>query len=252
MIKCCLVGKDIGGSFSPRIHTLIYERLRIEAEFCLEEMADIGCFKQLTCRYDAIYVTKPYKLNVRPYLDICEPNESVNLVYKNRGRLVGLSTDGNGFALALVRAFGRDTAGVKAALVGAGGAAYAIAPFLQKLCGEVAVYDRSAEKAEKLARLFGLKTAAAGYRPQLVVLAVTDSLGVSLPAGDEVNFVFDLNYGARARNPYGKGTFSDGLGMLVYQAILGDTVIFSRSLGPQQLDEMAADIEACLKKEMNL
>ena len=252
MIKCCLVGKDIGESLSPRIHEMIYDRFGVAAEFYLEETADIGRFGELSKRYDALYVTKPFKRQVRDFLDICEADESVNLVYKNNGRLVGLSTDGSGFALALWRACGRAAKGCKAALVGAGGAAYAVAPFLKKLGGEVAVYDRSAEKAERLARLYGLRTASADYRPGLVVLAVTDSTEVSLPSGEEVNYVFDLNYGARARNPYGKGAFCDGLPMLVYQAVLGDRVIFGRSLSPRQLDEMAADIEARLKKELKL
>ncbi|HLF09212.1 MAG TPA: shikimate dehydrogenase [Dehalococcoidia bacterium] len=79
-------------------------------------------------------VTVPYKEMIVPFLDELEPLATrigaVNTVYKRAGRLVGANTDAAGFLRSLREEAGFETRDAVATLLGAGGAARAVATAL--------------------------------------------------------------------------------------------------------------------------
>ena len=79
-MKCGLIGKPLGHSYSPLIHSCLadYEYKLIE----LDEN-EVGSFIK-SDKYDALNVTIPYKKTVMPFLDVISPEAerigSVNTV----------------------------------------------------------------------------------------------------------------------------------------------------------------------------
>src|SRR6266516_121098 len=77
----------------------------------------------------ALGVTIPYKIEILPYLDELDSDAqrigAVNAVINSGGRLIGANTDGKGAVRALQEA--TSIAGKKVILLGAGGAARALA-----------------------------------------------------------------------------------------------------------------------------
>ena len=112
-----------------------------------------------------VNLTMPYKLQVIPYLDeltqAAEIIGAVNtVIVREDGTLLGENTDGKGFVEALARA-GFSTEGKKISILGAGGAARAIAVECA-LAGaaKLTVINRSAGRAAELAALIRDKTPA--------------------------------------------------------------------------------------------
>jgi shikimate 5-dehydrogenase len=111
-------------------------------------------------------VTNPYKIAIMPFLDDLDPLArqigAVNTVARESGtRLVGYNTDGQGAIDALTmrlpgqeRPFGDALAGRSVLMIGAGGAARAVAFYVAKALGEngrLRIVNRDAAKAADLA-----------------------------------------------------------------------------------------------------
>lgn len=102
-------------------------------------------------------VTVPYKGEVLPHLDQVEKGAgwlgSVNTIYRRGGKLLGTSTDGEGFLRSL-GPWRKKLRGSQGLLVGAGGAATAVA---EALAGsgvrDLFIANRSSGRAEYLAQL---------------------------------------------------------------------------------------------------
>ena len=92
-------------------------------------------------------VTIPHKESVMAYLDLIDDAAkeigAVNTVLFKDARLMGYNTDEPGFAEAILTFMGRDSLeGVKAALLGNGGAAKAVFVALKRLGAEVEIFHR--------------------------------------------------------------------------------------------------------------
>lgn len=196
-------------------------------------------------------VTVPHKEAVVPLLDDLTPEAeaigAVNTVIPRSGRLVGDNTDGAGFLAALQEELGCRPEGLTAAVLGAGGAARAVAAALARRgVRRVVVVNRTASRAEALAahltaRCPGCDIAVqtlhsswqASQVPEIRLLVNTTSVGLhpgdpplfdydSLPA--EV-VVADLIY-RPAETPLLRAArrrgcrAANGLGMLVHQGAL--------------------------------
>src|SRR5947208_1901944 len=105
----------------------------------------------------AIGVTIPYKIDVLPYLDELDSDArrigAVNTILNHDGRLLGANTDGKGAVKALQEV--TDIAGKKVVLLGAGGAARAIAFALVDEGGNLVIINRTTAAAENLAKAAG-------------------------------------------------------------------------------------------------
>lgn len=102
-----------------------------------------------------INLTIPHKVAVLPYLDDISPEAkvigAVNTVRRERDSLIGENTDGKGFLRGVRVDAGMDPADKQVVLLGAGGAARAIATELILAgAGELVVVNRTAGRAEKM------------------------------------------------------------------------------------------------------
>lgn len=110
------------------------------------------------------HITIPHKVSVIPYLDRLTDTAdligAVNTVYEDHGEMVGENTDGKGFIKSLEDEQIKIT-GKKAVILGAGGAARAIAVELA-LAGaqKIIIVNRSRDRGETLVKLINEKTTA--------------------------------------------------------------------------------------------
>ena len=144
-MKCGLLGRKLGHSYSPQIHACLgnYTYALFEKE--PEELADFLKKGNFT----AINVTIPYKKEVMPYLDEISPTArkigAVNtVVRRSDGTLFGHNTDYFGFA-SMVRRSGLSVAGKKVLVLGSGGASGTAVAVLRELKANVIVVSRSGE-----------------------------------------------------------------------------------------------------------
>ena len=145
-MKCGLLGRKLGHSYSPQIHGLLsdYEYVLYEKE--PEEVE--GFIKSGT--FDGINVTIPYKKTVLPFCDELSETAraigSVNTIVRRKdGTLFGDNTDAFGFEK-LIRKCGISVSGKKALVLGTGGASVTAVYVLKKLgAKEVITISRSGE-----------------------------------------------------------------------------------------------------------
>jgi len=113
--------------------------------------------------FGGLNLTLPHKVAVIPLLDGLEPSAEISgacntVVRQPDGRLIGSNTDGSGFVWSL-RDVGVDPAGLDVVLLGAGGAARAVAVELA-LAGaaRVTVANRSGARRDELVGILGSRT----------------------------------------------------------------------------------------------
>ena len=152
-MKCGLLGRTLGHSYSPAIHAQLGDYAYDLYEKQPEELADFlqkGDFTGLN-------VTIPYKKAVVPYCarlsETAQLLGSVNTLLRlPDGSLYGDNTDYDGF-LSLVQKSGIAAAGKKALVLGSGGASVTVQAVLRSLGAQVVVISRSGEdNYEKLSR----------------------------------------------------------------------------------------------------
>ena len=112
-----------------------------------------------TTDFQGANVTVPYKEEVLPLLDYVEPTAkwlgSVNTLYWKGRKLWGTSTDGEGFLRSLGK-FRKKLRGTRGLLLGAGGAAKAVAGALaMEGVKGIWIANRSLSRAEKLVQVLG-------------------------------------------------------------------------------------------------
>ncbi len=166
-----IIGDPVAGSLSPQMHNAafshdgldwVYAAWRVSRDDLAEAIAAVRALG-----IAGLNVTMPHKGPVLQYLDSVDEEaaaiESVNTIVNSNGKLKGYTTDGEGFRLALKDA-GYDPAGKTAMIIGAGGAARAVARKLAQ--SEVAAVDvacRNQDSGRKLAKI--VKSAGADSTP---------------------------------------------------------------------------------------
>ena len=191
--------------------------------------------------------TIPHKVAVIPFLDELSREAriigAVNTVRREGNRLIGENTDGRGFFRGLTQDGGMDPKGKRVVLLGAGGAARAIATELL-LAGvdDLIVVNRSSERAAPMVDdlkkhgpiRFAPWRVAYEVRPETDLLVNATSLGLY----PNVDWMPDVDL-SRARCLVADAVFNppvtkflaaaqarglrtlDGLTMLVYQGVIG-------------------------------
>lgn len=162
---CMIMGDPVDHSLSPKIHNSAYKALGIDDKFVFlganikpEKLADaVSAVRTLGIR--GLTCTIPHKQTIIQYLDeldeIAKKIGAVNTVVNNKGVLKGYNTDWLGIKIPLERMV--DIKGKKVALIGAGGASQAIAYAIKKMGGELLIFNRTYEKAERIVEKFGGK-----------------------------------------------------------------------------------------------
>lgn len=134
-LRLCLVGAGISRSPSPVIHQAAMQATGVEGTYELRELGpeDLDSFvaAMREGRYDGCNVTTPYKAAMAAKCDRLEGDAEslgvVNTITVRGRRLVGFTTDTDGFELAMSQASMWPRQGATALLLGAGGAAAAVA-----------------------------------------------------------------------------------------------------------------------------
>ncbi|AEE96319.1 shikimate dehydrogenase [Mahella australiensis] len=154
-----LIGHPVEHSLSPRMHNVIYRHMDINGVYMAFDVLPenvgqaVHGFRALQIR--GFNVTVPHKQAVMPYLDATDRTASVigavNTVVNDSGVLTGYNTDSSGFMRSLEYR-GIDVRGRDVLLLGAGGAARAVATALAMHgAGRVTIANRTPDKAAALA-----------------------------------------------------------------------------------------------------
>jgi len=241
-----VIGWPVAHSRSPRLHGFWLERHGIDGAYLPlavrpEDFA-VAVRGLVAAGFRGANVTIPHKEAAFALCDTVEDSAreagAVNTLVFEDGRITGRNTDGIGF-LANLRQHGIDPAAGPTLLLGAGGAARAIAASFRGLGVAVTLTNRTRARAEELARSlpgcrvldWEARNAAAADHALIVN---TTSLGMSGHAPLEIDLshaapdasVADIVYvpletplitAARSR---GLKT-APGLGMLLHQAVPG-------------------------------
>ncbi|MHC3129171.1 MAG: shikimate dehydrogenase [Candidatus Bathyarchaeota archaeon] len=161
---CAIIGDPVEHSLSPVMHNAAFKKLGLDLVYVAftvtrNELKDaISGARSLGLR--GLNVTMPHKNAVMSYLDETDSTAkaigAVNTILNEQGKLIGYNTDGNG-AMRALKENGISTDGKKILILGAGGAAKAIAYQAAQEVEELVILNRTSEKAEKLAELLRKK-----------------------------------------------------------------------------------------------
>lgn len=159
-----LFGHPVSHSQSPMMHNAAFAQMGLGFAYVAFDVdpADledaVRGIRALGLR--GINVTIPHKVAIMPMLDEIDPLAkrigAVNTVVINDGRLIGYNTDGMGYVRSLVEETGIVLDQQIVTMVGAGGAARAVAFTLaEKGVKEIRIMNRSRERAQILAEHVG-------------------------------------------------------------------------------------------------
>jgi len=153
-----LIGNPVSHSMSPAIHNAAFMELNLDSiyvAFQVEDVKNALAGMRALDNFRGMSVTIPHKIEVMQYVDEIPDVDrhigSINTVVKEDGKLIGFNTDGPGALKAIVDA-GVELAGKKVLMLGAGGAARAIAFTLAQKgsIGELVLLDINEEFLSQL------------------------------------------------------------------------------------------------------
>jgi len=155
-----VIGDPIEHSLSPVMQNAAFASTKLDSTFLAFNVKSSDVGKAMVgvraLGIQGLNVTMPHKASVISFLDevdsVAKALKAVNTVKNENGKLLGFNTDGVG-ALSAFRENGVEFKGKKVMLLGAGGAARAIAFALAEHAAEVSILNRSIVTAAQLADL---------------------------------------------------------------------------------------------------
>jgi shikimate dehydrogenase len=156
---CGIIGDPIEHSLSPAMQNAAFAELNLDYVYVPLRLprgaAAMGAEAMRALGLRGLNVTVPHKVDIMGFLDSIDPQArrigAVNTIVNERGRLVGYNTDAAGFMQGLAS----HNIGVSKAdvvMIGAGGAARAVAFSLSEGGANITILNRDTERAESLAR----------------------------------------------------------------------------------------------------
>lgn len=163
-----VIGHPIGHSLSPLVHNMGFRLLGLDFVYVPLEVATLDRFmrdfvrpetRQMPWRLRGLSVTIPHKLAVLNFLDDVESVVrcvgAANTIVVEGERLVGYNTDVAGGTEPLAERIALE--GARVAIVGAGGAARALAYGVRARGARVLLFGRRLERVRELAEAIGAK-----------------------------------------------------------------------------------------------
>jgi 3-dehydroquinate dehydratase / shikimate dehydrogenase len=158
-----LIGDPIGNSPGHHHHNRVFREKGINAVYVKMEVSasELAEFLPLAKRLGIVglSVTIPLKEKVISFVDSCDRSAqeigALNTLLYKEGKLTGTNTDGKG-ALDAIEKRG-SVQGKKIVILGAGGAARAIAFEAKRRGGEVLILNRTVKRGRDLADRFGIE-----------------------------------------------------------------------------------------------
>ena len=268
-IRLGVFGDPVAHSLSPQMQNAALKHCQIDMQYVRFQIAPDELREALKLIRDLKFVgvnlTVPHKIAALKLVDDLEESAksigAVNAV-KNNGKLHGLNTDGKGFARAIREEFVVDLRDLRVMILGAGGAARAIAMQCAKEnCERLVIANRTLENGKNLAdelrdffagprvlgpvaRLQAIAWDEAAFRFQignvdLIVNATPLGLNRSDPSPVPARLlaphlmVYDTIYSER-RTPFVSAAVeagargANGLSMLLHQGALAFEIWFGR------------------------
>lgn len=246
-----ILGYPVSHSLSPVMHTAAFAAVGLDAQYRLfavgpEELPSF--ISRIPDEHiNGFNVTIPYKERIIPFLNEVAPDASrigaVNTVAVSSGRLTGYNTDAEGFLRHVKEDLSFDLASRIVLLIGAGGAARAVAYALcMAQVKKLVIGDLDCAKAARLVkdlkRNFPRVEIVQALNPEEMRVEQADMIVNATPVGmkpddpcvidpatlHQFQLVYDLIYNplettlltaARAKG----ARCSNGLGMLLYQGV---------------------------------
>lgn len=154
----CIFGKPVSHSMSPLVHNMLFNEFGIDAVYLAFEINDIkkGVDSIRALGIKGASITIPFKEDILQYLDEIDETAlkigAVNTVINRNGYLIGYNTDCAGAVEPLKEALSENSLkGKNVLIIGAGGAARAVAFGVKQEGGNITILNRSKDKGEKLA-----------------------------------------------------------------------------------------------------
>jgi len=154
-------GDPVAHSFSPQMQNAALRACKIKMRYAKFQIApgELADALQLVRdqNFSGLNLTIPHKAAALQHLDAVDENAgrvgAVNTIKVEKDRLRGFNTDGKGFARAIREEFSVDLRDLRVMVLGAGGAARAIAlQCAKENCERLVIANRTADKAEQLAK----------------------------------------------------------------------------------------------------
>ncbi len=244
-----LIGHPVRHSLSPAMYNTLFVRFGIDAVYVAldvhPEDADGVASAIRTLDFVGVNLTVPFKERVMPHLDRCTVAATeagaVNVVTAVDGTLTGYNTDGEGFVRSLAEEGGPPIQGCSAVVLGAGGAARAVASTLvDRGAGQVQILNRTLARAQAAAAALPGEVGAGSLDPEtfaaaaagahLVVNCTSGTAGPQIAELDpgvltagaswvDINYWMDMPPLQAACEAAGV-RFHSGIGMLAHQGAL--------------------------------
>ena len=154
-----IIGNPVSHSMSPAIHNAAFTEKGLKNVYVPLKIANIDTFMK-ECReidFQGFSVTIPHKESVLPLLDDLDPNArrigAINTIVNRNGKLTGYNTDCMAAVIGLecsLKETDETLNNKKVSIIGAGGAARAIAFGLKEKGCDITIFNRTIERAEKL------------------------------------------------------------------------------------------------------
>ena len=150
-----VMGNPVGHSLSPVMHNAAFRQTGHNGVYVALQVTDlpgaVAAIRVLNIR--GCSVTIPHKVTVMDLLDHVDPMAcrigAVNTIVNEAGRLCGFNSDGPGALTALLEKTPVDRRRV--AVIGAGGAARALAHGIAEHGGQLTIVNRSQDRGRRLA-----------------------------------------------------------------------------------------------------
>jgi shikimate dehydrogenase len=230
-----VLGYPVAHSRSPAMHNAAFRALGLDWRYqhlpVPPELFDETVRALPRSGFRGANVTIPHKLAALAVADsasaVARAVGAANTLTFEDGSIAADNTDASGFVAAL----GESPRGLRALVLGAGGAARAVVWALADAgAADVAIWNRTPERARELADAFGARAAAAPEPADLVVNTTSVGLdaesGLPLDAIEPPRLAADLVYRADGDTPFGAwatragARVVDGLEILVRQGAL--------------------------------
>lgn len=260
MIRLAVIGDPIDHSLSPLVHSTILKNLGIDYEYEKVQVkkGELGSFLEYAKekKFDGFNLTMPHKVDILPYLsEIDEEAErygAVNTVKVKNGKLYGYNTDADGYVQS-IKTLGIEIDKKNVVIMGAGGVVQTLAlKTALEGANEISIMNRTLSKAEEISKMVEIKTGKKCDFGGLEVVQLKEKMTNchilinATPLGmhsvnkdfEDLSFINELPKGAvvsdliynpqkttllKKAEQLGYKTIN-GLGMLVFQAILADKI----------------------------
>jgi shikimate dehydrogenase len=229
-----IIGNPVRRSLSPVIHNRAFKRMGVDAVYLAFEVENIeDALRGIRgLGIQGASVTLPFKARVIPLLDELDTFAgkigSVNTIVNRGGKLIGHNTDWFGALKALEEKVALN--GKRVILLGAGGAARAIAFGLKEKGCQVTIFNRSSERAAEVAAKLGC------HSQSLSALSLME--GGTLDAEVLINATSVGMFPLEAQTPIPKRVLRKGMIVMdiVYRPLQTKLLQEAREQGCQTID----------------